>query len=189
MMRSLLIGAAALITSTGAAFAGEQFVDRKGVANFGYDVVAYHTVRTATEGTDAFSAEYNGATFWFASAENRDLFVGDPARYAPGYDGHCAFALTSYKKLTVDPEAFVVVDPATNAPVAEDYDPSTDAGVLYLNYSPSVNEQFREDISGNLKKADFAWIDCLETQPAANPRKNVFRDLGSRNRPDFCPSA
>jgi hypothetical protein len=55
-------------------------------------------------------ASYNNATFWFASAENRDMFLGDPEALAPAYDGHCAFALTNHKKLLVDPEAFSIVD-------------------------------------------------------------------------------
>jgi len=178
--------AAALSAPLAPAIAGEQFVDREGRANFGYDVVAYHLEGAAVPGSMDFQAEYNGAAFLFASAENRDRFVMNAERYAPAYDGHCSFALASHKKLTVDPEAFVVVDPATNAPVGEDYDPDTDAGVLYLNYSPSVNRQFREDVAGNIEKADYAWTDCLETLPAAGPGKGV-RDLFPGRRPGFCP--
>ncbi len=168
------------------AFAGEQFVDRDGHANFGYDVVAYHTQNAAVEGSQAHTATHNGATFLFASAEHRDLFVANPARYAPAYDGHCAYALTLYKKLVVDPEAFVVIDPETRAPVGADYDPQTDAGVLYINYSPSVNRQFRQGLPSVIDDADYAWTECLETQPAARPRKSI-RDFGRRKRPDFCP--
>jgi len=181
-LRSALAAATCAVGAGGAAFAGEQFVDRDGYANFGYDVVAYHTAHAATPGADAFTAEFNGATFVFASAENRDLFVGDPQRFAPAYDGHCAFALTRNKKLTVDPEAFSIVDPATGALVdLASYDPMAEAGVLYINYSPSVNAQFNDDIAGNIIKADVAWNDCLELLPAARPRKS-FRDLFAGRR-------
>ncbi|MGD2131211.1 MAG: YHS domain-containing (seleno)protein [Maricaulaceae bacterium] len=170
------------------ALAGEQFVDRDGRADFGYDVVAYHTDLAAVPGVEEFAATYNGATFLFASAENRDLFAADPARFAPAYDGHCAYALTRNKKLTVDPEAFSIVDPSTLTLVdPATYDPRTDAGVLYLNYSPSVNADFNADIPGNIAAADLAWDDCLELRPAARPNKGL-RDLFPGRRPRDCPA-
>lgn len=44
----------------------------------------------------------------FASGEHRDLFVKDPARYAPQYDGYCALGAADgagAHKDSVDPEA------------------------------------------------------------------------------------
>ncbi|MEL6363462.1 MAG: YHS domain-containing (seleno)protein [Pseudomonadota bacterium] len=186
-MRAAAISLAAFLAAV-PAIAGDQFIDKDGRANFGYDVVAYHTESAALEGSADFTAEFNGATFLFASAEHRDLFIADPERYAPAYDGHCAYALTLYKKLVVDPEAFVVIDPATRRPVGESYDPQTDEGVLYINYSPGVNQQFRDGLPGVIDDADTAWDDCLETLPAARPRKSL-RDIGRRKRPDFCSPA
>ena len=49
----------------------------------GYDVVAYFTEGKPVEGSDDFTAEYDGAVWQFASAENRDAFTTDPAKYAP----------------------------------------------------------------------------------------------------------
>ena len=185
--KSLSLGLAAIIFAHGVAGAGEQFVDRNGIANFGYDVVAYHTSFTPTEGTADYAADYNGATFWFASAENRDLFIGDPVAFAPAYDGHCAFALTSHKKLLVDPEAFSIVDPETGMQVDRNsYAPGE--GTLYLNYDPGVNSKFNAELSSNIAKADFAWTDCLELRPAAEPRKR-FSDLFGGGRPRDCPAA
>ncbi|MGF1543127.1 MAG: YHS domain-containing (seleno)protein [Parvularculaceae bacterium] len=171
----------------GVAHAGEQFVDKDGIANFGYDVVAYHVDLAPAKGAAEFSATHNGATFWFASAANRELFTADPEKFAPLYDGHCAFALTRHKKLTVDPEAFSIVDPATFEIIetaGDGYEPGV--GALYVNYSQSVNDQFNEDVAGNVAKADFAWKDCLELRPAATLRKR-FRDLFGGRRPDNCP--
>ena len=37
-----------------------------------------------------FKAEYQGATWQFASAQNRNLFKANPAKYAPAYGGWCA---------------------------------------------------------------------------------------------------
>ncbi|MCA8900344.1 MAG: hypothetical protein KDA53_03755 [Hyphomonas sp.] len=185
-LRPLSLAVIAAMLASGTAAAGEQFTDKNGIANFGYDVVAYHTTFQPTEGTSQFSASFNEATFWFASAENRDLFLSDPVAFAPAYDGHCAFALTSHKKLLVDPEAFSIVSPETGHQV----DPSTyvpGEGVLYLNYDPGVNQKFNKDLKANIAKADFAWIDCLETRPAAVPKKR-FNDLFSGGRPKSCPA-
>lgn len=183
---TLAVMAAGFVFAT-PAISGEQFVDKNGIANFGYDVIAYHTTFTATEGTAEFQSEFNGAIFYFASAENKALFDKRPDDFVPAYDGHCAFALLSYKKLTVDPEAFSIVHPETNEILGlEGY--SLDApGILYLNYSPGVNEDFNEDVEGNVAEADEAWDNCLELRPAARPRKS-FRDFFGSRRPKDCPS-
>ncbi len=174
-IKASLIGAAAAALTASAAWAGPQFVGPEGYADFGYDVVAYHTDFAAVKGSTAFTAEHNGATFLFVSAEHRDLFAADPERFAPAYDGHCAYALTRGKKLTVDPEAFSIVDPVTLAQV----DPATytleSGGVLYLNYSPGVNGKFNRDIPGSIAKADAEWVE-LEDDPAAAWKKS-WRDF------------
>lgn len=185
-LTGLLFAILVPVVTAGAAHAGEQFVDKDGVANFGYDVVAYHTTFTPTKGSEQFVATYNGAPFWFASAQNRDRFLADPAAFAPAYDGHCAFALTDHKKLVVDPEAFSIVDPETHQLVEQDsYVPGE--GVLYLNYDPGVNRKFNRHLDLNIFKADFAWDDCLELRPAATPRKR-FNDFFPVNRPKDCPA-
>lgn len=59
-----------------------------GVAIKGYDTVAYHTEGRAVKGSNAFSHRWNDAKWYFASAENRDLFAADPERFAPQYGGY-----------------------------------------------------------------------------------------------------
>jgi YHS domain-containing protein len=59
-----------------------------GVAIKGYDTVAYHTEGRAVKGQSKYSHEWNDAKWYFASAENRDLFAADPERYAPQYGGY-----------------------------------------------------------------------------------------------------
>lgn len=41
-------------------------------------------------GNPNISRTWNGATWLFASATNRDLFDADPLKYAPAFGGHCA---------------------------------------------------------------------------------------------------
>ena len=72
----------AVTAASGAQVVGEVNVN-DGYAVHGYDVVAYFTVSEPTEGDDRFTAEHQGVRYRFASAENRDRFNGDPAKYAP----------------------------------------------------------------------------------------------------------
>jgi len=140
----------------GAAFAGEQFVDREGRAVSGYDVVTYHTSGEPVMGLASISAEYNDATWYFASEANRDLFLEDPQRYAPAYDGHCAWAAARGYKARTDPQAYRIVD-----------------DVLYMNYSPRIQRRWEGDISGFIEQSEANWPD-IEDEPAASPRSGWF---------------
>ena len=59
-----------------------------GVAIKGYDTVAYFTEGRAVKGQSKFSYSWNDAEWYFASAENRDLFKANPEDYAPKYGGY-----------------------------------------------------------------------------------------------------
>ncbi|MEZ5666667.1 MAG: YHS domain-containing (seleno)protein [Alphaproteobacteria bacterium] len=140
------------------ALAGEQYVDETGFAVSGYDVVAYFDLDQAAvgqqqpapvAGSKAFTAEYNGATWAFASAENRDRFAADPAAFAPAYDGHCAYGVAQGGKVPANPSLWRIVD-----------------GRLYLNITPQVVEFWNEDISGNIQQSEVNWSD-IERDPAA----------------------
>ncbi|WP_417519002.1 YHS domain-containing (seleno)protein [Minwuia sp.] len=146
------VAAAALMTglvSASGAFAGEQYVDSTGYAASGYDVVAYHALPAVPVGTPApaavpgnakYTAEYNGATWAFSSAENRDMFVANPGKYAPAYDGHCAYGIAQGGKVPANPNLWRIKD-----------------GQLYLNITKSVVGFWEEDIPGNLKKSEVNW--------------------------------
>ena len=58
------------------------------------DAVAYFTMGKPVEGSSDFAHDWNGATFHFASAENRDLFAASPEKYAPQFGGYCAWAVS-----------------------------------------------------------------------------------------------
>ena len=61
----------------------------------GYDVVQYHFIKpykeggVAVRGKPEFAFNFEGYQFWFSSKENRDLFIGDPWKYAPMWGGFC----------------------------------------------------------------------------------------------------
>jgi YHS domain-containing protein len=61
---------------------------KSGVAIRGLDTVAFHTEKRAVKGKKQFAYQWNDATWYFKSAENRDLFAADPLRYAPQFGGN-----------------------------------------------------------------------------------------------------
>jgi len=157
----LSLGAAnlalAVFLLAGAAFAGEQYVDREGRAVSGFDVVSYHTAETPQMGLADISAAYNGAVWHFASEANRDAFLANPQRYIPAYDGHCAWAASRGYKARTDPQAYRIVD-----------------GVLYMNYDAGIQRRWERDIDGFITQADANWPE-LEAEPAASPPRGWFQ--------------
>lgn len=112
----------------------------RGVAVRGTDVVAYVTQGRAVAGSTAFTQEWRGATWRFASAAHRDLFAADPERYAPAYGGFCAFAVSEGYTAPIDPNAWRIVD-----------------GRLYLNFNQSVQRRWEGDIPGRIARGNANW--------------------------------
>jgi YHS domain-containing protein len=142
----------------GAAQAGEQYVDETGYAVSGYDPVAFFELKQspvgekqppAVPGKARITAEYNGATWAFASEANREKFLADPEKYAPAYDGHCAYGVAQGGKVPGNPNLWRIVD-----------------GTLYLNITPTVVGFWEKDIDGNLVKAEKNW-ESKESAPAS----------------------
>lgn len=140
-----LIAAILAIMLMKTAYAGE-INDHDGAAIKGRDPVAYFTLGKAVAGTTAWTAQYKGATFRFASAANRDAFKAAPESYAPQYGGYCAFGTSRGYKADIDPEAFTVTN-----------------GKLYLNYSKKIQAEWSQDITGFVAKADANWPAVLKT--------------------------
>jgi len=136
----------ALTLLSAAAYADQPpvFTGRGDFAIRGYDTVAYHTEQKPVKGNDDYTAEYNGATWRFASAENRDLFQQNPEKWAPKYGGYCAWAVSNNYTASTDPHAWSIVD-----------------DTLYLNYSRSVRKKWSKDIPGNIRKGDANWPGVL----------------------------
>ena len=74
--------AALALSSPAVAQKAEVYADRSGAIR-GYDPVAYFTAGRSVKGSTQFSHEWRGATWRFASAENRDAFAAAPETYAP----------------------------------------------------------------------------------------------------------
>ncbi len=135
------MGFAVILLLTGFSGAAVGASPMNEVAIKGYDAVAYFTAGKALKGSETFSFPWHDLTWYFFSKENKDLFAASPDKYAPQYDGYCAWALTESRKARTDPEVWKIVD-----------------GKLYLNCSAAAYEKWSKDIPGNIKKADANWL-------------------------------
>ncbi len=111
------------------------------VAIKGYDPVAYFLENKAVQGDQSLNAQWHNMTWYFHNKKHLNLFTTYPEKYAPQYDGFCAWAMTESRKAITDPEVWKIVN-----------------GKLYLNCSLTAYEKWSRDIPGNIKKADANWV-------------------------------
>ena len=135
---------ATIATPAFAAGDGGAVYNYDGVAVDGSDVVAYFTEGAPTAGSAEFAHDWNGVTWHFASAANRDAFAANPADYAPQYGGYCAWAIAQGSLASSTPKAWKIVD-----------------GKLYLNYSKRIQRRWEGDIPGFITAADANWPGVL----------------------------
>ncbi|NND18087.1 MAG: hypothetical protein HKN98_05850 [Silicimonas sp.] len=157
-MSQRLILSALLSFISSSAFSGEPYDATNGFAASGYDIVAYFSLPRvgpeevpppAVAGSEAIVVQYDGGSYAFANAKNRDAFLSDPERYLPEYDGHCAFGTSVGVKAAGNPLLWRI-----------------DGGRLYFNGNQFVYDRFRSDISALMSMADANWPD-LESKPAS----------------------
>ena len=122
----------------------KQFNLENGLAIQGYDPVAYFNQNKAAEGNKQLTAVFEGVTYRFSSAANKELFVKDPKKYEPQYGGWCAYAMgATGEKVEIDPETFKILN-----------------GKLYLFYHSWTNNtltKWNKDEPTLKSKADKSW--------------------------------
>ena len=111
-----------------------------GVAIEGYDPVAYFDQKKPVKGDSDFVHEWSGATWRFASEENRRRFASAPEKFAPQYGGFCAYGVSQGYAVGIDPKAWSIVD-----------------GKLYLNYNLEVQKTWSKDTGKYIREADRNW--------------------------------
>ena len=106
------------------------------VAIQGYDTVAYFTMSKAVKGSEQFSYDWLGATWYFANPEHRKLFTANPMSYAPQFGGLCTEGVANGEMtVNIEPTTWQIID-----------------GKLYLD----AGAQF-EDLPANVPKAEKNW--------------------------------
>lgn len=120
-------------------------LEKEGVAIQGYDPVAYFTEKKPVKGKPEVYATYKGALYYFATKENKNMFLKEPSKYEPEFGGYCAYGVSKGKLVEIDPAAFQIVNDR-----------------LLLQYSLKIRDDFNKDTDGNLTKAKSNWPGLLE---------------------------
>ena len=148
LLAAAMIAAGPVAVSAPAAFADKDPIytaKRSNLALQGYDTVAYFTVGEPTKGAAEYTTTYEGAEFRFASEENLNLFLAEPAKYAPQYGGYCAWAVAQGQTAKGDARRWAVVD-----------------GKLYLNYNKGIQKKWNKDRAGFITSANENWPTVLQ---------------------------
>jgi YHS domain-containing protein len=132
-------------------------VDKNGVILKGYDPVAYFRQSRPVKGNPKYSSKYEGATYYFASEEDKAEFEKTPAKYAPQYGGFCANSMSKHKLRDSDPNHFLIYK-----------------GKLYVCSGESAIKEFSAKPELKIQAADKNWEFY---QPPSSPGFN--RQFGS----------
>ena len=100
-----ILAAAALIAVLPAAAADNVRLVLKG-----YDPVAYFTQNRPMKGDPKYSYEWDEGRYHFASAKHRDMFAGDPEKYAPQFGGYCTGSMSRGVRNEADPDGWTIQD-------------------------------------------------------------------------------
>ncbi len=139
--RRISIGLLAIAAFAANLLAGELVnVDQNGVALQGYDPVTYFTDGRPAKGSQEFAASYNGAIYYFASAEHKAQFEKEPGKYAPLFGGYCAFAVSRGATAPISVDAFQILH-----------------GQLVLQKNKDILKRWQEDSESNFQKAEANW--------------------------------
>lgn len=106
----------------------------------GHDVVSYFTQNKHALGSAQFASNYEGVSFYFASAEHKALFDKEPAKYIPQYGGYCADGIVYGIPWGGDADTWLMRD-----------------GKLYIFGGQSSKDAFELDPAANYVLADKYW--------------------------------
>lgn len=113
--------------------------DGKEPAIGGYDAVSYFD-GSPQPGRPEHEARWNGQTWRFATAGNRERFTANPSQFAPQFGGSCAFATSLGKEAPGSPRHWLVRN-----------------GKLYFALKPVARLLFRI-LPGRIEKAEAHWL-------------------------------
>jgi YHS domain-containing protein len=146
-MKKLLVISAILAALVAPSIDAKTLVNKNdgGLALQGFDPVAFFTEGKPVQGRASITSDYEGATYRFATEQDRAAFVNEPAKYAPAFGGYCAMGVAYEHLIPVKIETWQILD-----------------GRLILNRNLDVKAEFDKNHAGNLGKADANWPGLLE---------------------------
>lgn len=123
---------------------------QQSVALKGYDPVAVFPEGGGQPlaGQPQLALEYRGATYFFATTTNREVFAMNPAKYEPTYGGWCAYAMASGSKVDIQPQIFTI-----------------HGNRAHYFVSARAKQNFDRDVMGHEARADGFWKNISGEEP------------------------
>lgn len=139
----------------------------------GYDPVAYFPEGggRAVKGSKDIEAAYEGVAYRFASAEHKEMFLKNPAKYEPAHGGWCSYAMWQKgEKVEVDPTSFIVKDDRLF--------------LFYDGWGGDTRKKWLKagDHEAQAKAADAAWKKISGEEPRTAP---TLRQLLDAKKAEF----
>lgn len=119
-----------------------------GVAIDGFDPVTYFVEPEPRQGVPDYEYVWSGASWYFVSAANRDVFARNPTVYAPQYGGHCLMSLSRGYLSDGKPRLFAI-----------------EGLKLFFFYSTANRDAFLMSKTGALTLADANWLKLSKGLP------------------------
>lgn len=101
-----------------------------------------------TAGNSKISLVYQGVTYLFVNAKNRDTFLTDPAKYESTYGGWCAYAMAYGSKVDIQPQFFTLRGRRA-----------------HYFISARAKQNFDRDVVNQEKQADINWRKFSKEEP------------------------
>lgn len=152
LLQVLLVALASLCATvvSGTAQTTERIVvDRRtGLANSGFDPVAYFTEAQPVMGSGEYELSYAGAIWRFHNEGNRAAFAANPEIYRPRFGGYDPIAIARGVSVAGHPEVYLIVRQR-----------------LYLFSSREARDLFQAKPAAALAIAERKWPDVLRSLP------------------------
>lgn len=139
-MKTLFIVLAIALAACTSNKSGPEIFSVDGKAIRGYDAVAFRSQQQAVKGNNAYTYNWKGADWLFASQANVDSFKTNPEKYAPQYGGYCAYGTADGHKAPTDTDTWTIYNDK-----------------LYFNYNKEVQQSWKKDQDALINKADKLW--------------------------------
>jgi len=142
---AMLVFTLLLLQGCGTLYATAKNPRGDDVMLLGFDPVAYFTDARPTRGSRAITTSLPGRTYYFASAQHKEMFDADPAKYEPQYGGFCSDGAAFGIKLSTDPSEFEIV-----------------GGRLFIFGDILGHEMWKLDPRWNIDHADKLWPEAKD---------------------------
>jgi len=106
----------------------------------GFDTVSYHTLGKPQKGNETIATLWQGKQWHFENEAHKALFLENPERFMPKYNGYCALGMAHHVAAEGSPESWTIINDQ-----------------LFFAYNDEALEEWKTRQSIVLAEADAHW--------------------------------